>query len=76
MNYYVLEIQTNHDGTSGNFMFAFASREDSEAKFLALRGSALQSSIMIHTVVWMDNKGNTIDKKAYIHPAPEPQAEE
>ena len=78
MNYYVIEIQTNADGTSGNFVFGFAGKDDAEAKFLALRGFALQSNIMVHTVVWLDNRGNLIDKKAYIHPVvePEPEAQE
>ena len=78
-NYYVIEIQTNADGTSGNFVFGFAGKAESEDKFLALRQAANQSSVMIHTVVWMDNKGNQIDKKAYIHPVevpPEPAEEE
>lgn len=75
MNYYVIEIQTNHDGTSGNFVFGFSSKNDAEAKYLGLRQSALISSVMLHTIVWIDNKGNMIDRKAYVHPIPTPEPE-
>ena len=75
--YYVLELQTNGDGTSGNFVFNYSDKGEAEAKFLAVRAAAAISNVMIHTAVWMDNRGNIIEKKAYIHPvAPEPEAEE
>ena len=76
MNYYVIEIQSNHDGTSGNLVFGYESRTDAEGKFLAVRASAAVSSVMIHTALWIDNKGNTIEKKSYTHPVPEPEPEE
>ena len=71
-NYYVIEIQTNADGTSGNFVFGYADKVEAEGKFLAVRSAAAISSVMIHTVLWIDNKGNTIEKKAYIHPVEVP----
>lgn len=67
-NYYVIEIQTNADGTSGNFVFGYADRTEAEGKYLAVRAAAAGSSVMIHTALWIDNKGNTLEKKAYIHP--------
>lgn len=75
-NYYVIEIQTNADGTSGNFVFGFAGKDDAEAKYLAVRAACAISSVMIHTALWIDNKGGTIEKKAYIHPVPAPEPEE
>ena len=69
-NYYVIEIQTNHDGTSGNFVTGFEDKDTSEDAFLQTRAAANDSSVMIHTVMWIDNKGNNMEKPAcYIHPA-------
>ena len=72
-NYYVIEIQTNGDGTSGNFVFGFADRAGAEDKFIALRAYARQSTVHIHAVLWIDKLGNTIERKSYIHPIPEPE---
>ena len=75
-NYYVIELQTNADGTSGNFVWGFADKVAAEDKYLAVRQACAGSSIMIHTAVWMDNKGNVQEKKAYIHPVEPEQPEE
>lgn len=72
-NYYVIEIQTNANGTSGNFVFGFADKDAAEDKFIALRGYARQSSVHIHTVLWIDKFGGTIERVKYIHPIPEPE---
>ena len=77
-NYYVIEIQSNADGTCGNIVRGYEERTAAESAYLSTRAACAVSSVMIHTVVWMDNKGNTIEKKSYVHPVPEPeeQAEE
>lgn len=71
-NYYAIEIQSNADGTSGFLPFGFAEKGDAEGKYLYLRECARQSSVMIHTVILMDNRGNVIESKAYVHPVPVP----
>ena len=76
MNYYVIELQTNSDETSGNLVYAFANRADAEDKYLALRQAANQSSVMIHAVAFIDNRGNTVlPSAAYIHPPVETEGE-
>lgn len=70
-NHYVMEIQTNADGTGGVIPFGFENAQDAEAKYLDLREAALQSSVLIHTVLWIDNKGHTFEKKPYVHTPPE-----
>ena len=72
-NYYVIEIQSNADGTSGSIVTGYEGKTESETAYLTTRAAAAVSSVLIHTVVWMDNKGNTIEKKSYVHPAPEPE---
>ena len=76
MKYYVIELQTNADGTSGNIVTAYADHDTAEAAFLTKKIAALQSSVLVHTIVWLDNKGKLIDSKAYIHPVVETEETE
>ena len=71
--FYVIELQTNADGTCGNIVVAEPDKKAAELLYLTKRGAAAASSVLTHTVVWMDSVGNTIEKKSYIHPAPEPE---
>lgn len=70
-NYYVIEIQTNADGTSGNFVFGFSDRADAEAKYHTVAAAAAKSTVMVHSVVMLTNRGSNIKNEAYIHPAEE-----
>ena len=74
-NYYVIEIQSNADGTSGNFVWGFAEKIDAETKYLATRAACAVSSVMVHTALWIDNKGVQIEKKSYTHPVETPEEE-
>ena len=74
-DYYVIEIQTNADGTCGNIVRGYEEKVDAESAYLTTRAACAVSSVLIHTVVWMDKQGNTIEKKSYIHPAPETEGE-
>lgn len=68
-NFYVNEIQTPAEGPSSLTSFGFADKGEAEDKFLNLRMFARQSTVMIHTITFIDNKGNNIEKPAvYIHP--------
>lgn len=68
MNFYVIEIQTNSDGTSGNIITGYDDKLVAEDAFCQVRQSANDSAVMIHTVLWIDNRGNTIEKASYVHP--------
>lgn len=68
MNYYVIEIQTNSDGTSGNLVTGFVNRVDAEDAYCQARAAANDSNVLVHTILWIDNKGNTIEKVSYVHP--------
>ena len=72
-NYYVIEIQTNADGTCGNIVTGYEDRTAAESAYLTTRAACAVSAVLIHTVVWMDKQVNTIEKKSYVHPAPEPE---
>ena len=68
-NFYVIEIQTNHDGTSGNLITGYADKNTSEDAFCQVRQSANDSTVMIHTVLWIDNRGKVLESACYVHPA-------
>ena len=67
-NYYVIEIQTHANGTAGNIITGFVDRLVAEDAFCQARSAANDSTVMIHTVMWIDNRGNTIEKVSYTHP--------
>ena len=68
-SYYVIEIQTNSDGTSGNFIWGYADMLEAEDKFLDVRKSANDSNVMIHTVMFITNRGVNVEKPVcYVHP--------
>ena len=72
-NFYVIEIQNNAEGEPGVIVTGYEGRTESETAYLSTRAAAAISAVLIHTVIWMDNKGNVIEKKFYVHPAPEPE---
>ena len=68
-NYYVIEIQTNSDGTSGNSVWGYADKLEAEDKFLTVRMFANDSNVMIHTVMLITNRGKNVEEPVcYIHP--------
>ena len=75
-NYYVLEIQTNADGTSGSLIWGYEDQVAAEDAFLQKQIAALHSSVMIHTVCFMNNKGMWVKPPAYyVHPVETPEEE-
>lgn len=73
MNYVVFEEQFNADGTVGISNWSFADRGAAEDKYIYLRGFARQSAVLVHTIVWADNRGKVIEAVSYTHPQPEPE---
>ena len=69
--FYVIEIQTNSDGTSGNFVFDFNDRSDADAKYGTLYAAAAKSSVLVHTVVMLTDRGDMLAHKAFVHPVEE-----
>lgn len=76
-NYYVIEIQTNADGTSGNFVWGYADQLEAEDKFLTARTLANDSSVWVHTIMFIDKFGKNVqDPVCYKHPVPAPEPEQ
>ena len=45
--YYVIEIQTNADGTSGNLVVPYAEKADAEAKYHQVAAVAAESAVLV-----------------------------
>lgn len=76
-NYYVIEIQTHSDGTSGNIVTGYPDKNTSEDAFMAARAAANDSTVHCHTIMWVDKEGRNVEpSKCYHHAEPVPDAEE
>ena len=75
INYFVHEMQCYAGGTAGALYFPYADKKEAELKYLDTRKAAVESAVLLHTVVLMDARGNVIEKVSYTHPQPEPETE-
>ena len=61
----VIEIQTNADGSAGNFVWAFNSMDEAWSKYHAVLTSAAVSSLPCHACVLLGNDGQKYAAQAY-----------
>ena len=75
-NYYVIEIQTNADGTSGILTYAYENKADADEKFGFVYAAAAKSPVMVHTVMLIDKYGAPVRRPVTfthpVEPTPEP----
>lgn len=70
--YYVIEIQTNADGTCGNIVTGYTDKLTAEDAFHTLITFINDSKVLVHTAMFIDNKGNHVEPpRSYTHPQPE-----
>ena len=67
MNYIVIEIQKNSEGTIGNFVFAFDNLPAAENKYHTILAAAAISSIPCHAAVMLNETGYCIKHEHYVH---------
>lgn len=72
--YIVIELQTNN-GTTGNFVFAFADLADAYAKYYSILSSAAKSSVELHTALIITADGSVVRSEHFAH-AKETEVEE
>lgn len=65
--YIVIELQTAADGSVGNFVWAYTSREQAEAKYHSVLAAAAVSSLPVHSCVILRNDGLQIAAQSYKH---------
>lgn len=75
-NYYVIEIQTNADGTSGNIVTGYADKLTAEDAFHTLITYINDSQVLVHTAMFIDKYGKHVEQpKSYTHPVELPTEE-
>lgn len=62
--YIVIELQTTN-GTTGNFVFAFADLADAYAKYYSILSSAAKSSVELHTVLILTADGSIVRSERF-----------
>ena len=65
--YIVIEIQTNTDGTVGNFVWAYQSENEAFSKYHSVLASAAISSLPVHAAVILRNDGLQIAAQSFKH---------
>lgn len=71
MKYYVIEIQTNSDGTAGNFVFSFDTLGEAYTKYFTILTFAAQSQVLVHSALLVDRAANVFEHKSFTHPVEE-----
>lgn len=67
MNYLVIEIQTNANGTVGNLVYSYADRNTAEQKYHLILSSAAVSQLPSHAAALMTSEGQLLERKCYHH---------
>lgn len=76
--YIVIELQNNADGTVGNLVYSYNSRNEAESKYHNILSAAAVSQVPIHAAMLAMTDGILIASQRYIHepePTPEPESE-
>lgn len=68
MKYIVIEIQTNADGTVGNLVWSYDTRNLAEQQYFLVLSSAAVSDLPVHAAVLMTSEGHTIYTQCFKHP--------
>ena len=70
----VIELQTNANGTVGNFVWSYADENQAFSKYHSVLAAAAVSELPCHSCVILRNDGTQIAGQAYKHieePTPE-----
>lgn len=62
--YIVIELQTNN-GTTGNFVFAFADLADAYAKYYTILAAAAKSNVEVHTALILTETGGIVRAECF-----------
>ena len=71
MKYYVIEIQTNTDGTGATLVNDFDDRNAAFAKYYTVLAAAAVSSVLVHACVILTREGAVVANGSFIHPVEE-----
>lgn len=63
----VIELQTNADGSIGNFVWSYTIREQAFAKYHDVLSKAAVSVLPVHAAIILDNHGLQIAAQSFEH---------
>lgn len=66
--YYVIEIQTNSDGTHGTLVYDYTDRNQAMAKYHTVLAAAAVSQVLVHACTILTREGDEIAHESFIHP--------
>jgi hypothetical protein len=61
----VIEIQTDADNNVGNFVWAFPTLDQAQAKYYAVLSAAASSSLVVHSALIINKYGDVIETKCF-----------
>lgn len=67
MKYIVVELQTNTDGSVGNLVWSYDSRNEAEQKYYIILSAAAVSTLPVHAGVLMTSDGRMIYTQCFKH---------
>ncbi len=71
--YFIIELQTNTDGTAGNIVKTANELNEALSTYYGVLQFAATSSVYIHSAVVFNEEGRLIAQESFRHvPAPEP----
>ena len=73
--YILIELQTT-DNQTASIVTAYTDRAAAEAAYHTTLASAVSSPVHYHTVMMVDERGNTLKREYYRHVEPEQEPEE
>jgi len=65
--YIVIEMQTMADGSVGNFVWSFQTRDEAFAKYFSVLSAAAVSSLPVHSAAILDNFARQIAGQPFEH---------
>ena len=74
--YIVIEIQTNADGTVGNIVTAYPTRDAAFSKYHQILSAAAISALPVHSAVILDKYGFQIASQHFEHEIIVPENDE
>ena len=71
--YYVIEIQTNADGTHGTLVNNYDDRNAAMAKYHTVLSAAAVSQVLVHACAVLTREGRMVANESCVHPVEKDQ---
>lgn len=65
--YIVVECQTNADGTVGNLISAYDTRNEAESAYHTVLASAAISTLPVHAAIISTTEGSVLESRCFFH---------